>query len=47
VQLGVDQMHLAEIWLRRILGDPGPVLHGRARVGIAFDADPFGDTHAR
>jgi hypothetical protein len=31
-------MDLAQIWLRRIFGNAGTVLHRHAEMGIAFDA---------
>ena len=39
-QLGVHQVHLAEVGLRRIGGYAGAVLHGHPSVGVSDDANP-------
>ena len=39
VQLGVDQVHLAQVGLRRVAPHARAVLHGRAGVGVAFHAE--------
>jgi hypothetical protein len=38
VQLRMDQVHLAQVRLRRVLPHARAVLHGRARVDVALDA---------
>lgn len=38
-ECGMDKVDLAEVWLRRVAGDAGAMLHGLAGVGIAFDAE--------
>jgi hypothetical protein len=40
VELRVDEMDLAEVGLPRVGADTGAVLHGGARVGVAFDPEP-------
>ena len=40
VQLGVDQVHLAQVGLGRIARDARAVLHRHAHVRVAFDAEP-------
>ena len=32
VQLDVDEVHLSQVGLARVPGDPGPVLHGLAKI---------------
>jgi hypothetical protein len=44
VQLGVDQVHLAEVGLSGVRGDAGSMLHRRSAMGVAVDAEP-GDEH--
>ncbi len=39
VQLGVDEVDLAQVRLRRVTPYPGPVLHGDPRMGVALDAE--------
>lgn len=39
-ELAADQMHLAQVGLVRIVGDARAMLHSRARVSIAFHAQP-------
>ena len=40
VQLGVDQVHLAQVGLSRVARDPRAVLDRLALVGVALDAQP-------
>ena len=40
VQLGVDQVHLAQVRLRRVRGHPAAVLHGGPGVRIACTPSP-------
>jgi len=40
-QFLVDQVHLAQIRLRRVAGDPRAVLHGDSGVGVPSDALPL------
>jgi hypothetical protein len=40
VQLGVDEVDLAQAWLARIAGHARAMLHGLARMRVAFDAQP-------
>ena len=44
-QLGVHQVHLAEVGLRRIGGYTGAVLHGHPSMGVSDDADPTLQCH--
>ncbi len=38
-QLGVDEMNLAKVGLRRVFGDAGAMLHGGTGVSIALHAE--------
>lgn len=40
VEFAVDQMDLAQVGLRRVLGHPRPVLHRHPEMGVAFHAEP-------
>ena len=39
-ELGVDEVHLAQVRLRWVARHARAVLHRRARVRVAFDAEP-------
>ena len=40
VQLGVDQVHLAQVGLGRVARHPRAVLDGHALMRVALDAEP-------
>ena len=40
VQLGVDQMHMTQVRLRRVARNARAMLHGRAAMRIAVDTLP-------
>jgi len=46
VQLGVDQVDLPEVRPARVACHPRAMLHGRARMRVALDAEPGDETDA-